>query len=252
LSLSTFALIACKEEPSKPLAPPVQQPLEAAKPASEGAKKLTVAPESSSVTWTMNAPLEKIYGDVPGGVSGEVFVDPTDITKTTGLVHVDLSKLVLFQQKRDDDKKEYGEKKKDDTQNKHARGWLEIDTDAPPDMLKQNQQAELKILSVTANGGADITKLTGDERKIAAVVNADFVLHGRKVQKAVDVEVTFKMNGDAVSEIRVKSLKPMMVGLEEHDVRPREAFGKLAAKGLSALGSKVATAAPVDIDIVAR
>lgn len=251
-TLSTGALFACKSEPPKDLAPPAESPLAPAKPASAGARRFMVQTSSNAVTWVMNAPLEKIYGDVPGGVSGEVFVDLTDVTKTTGLVNINISSLELFQQKRDDEKGEYGPKEKVALQNEHARAWLEISADTPEDVRKKNEVVEFKITSVTTAGDKDISKMTGERRTLSAQVTGDLVLHGRKTVKTADVEVTVIYAGEEPTGLVIKTTKPIIVGLEEHDVRPREAFGKLAAKTLSALGNKVASEAPVELNLTAR
>jgi hypothetical protein len=50
----------------------------------------------------------------------------------------------------------------------------------------------------------------------------------------------------------VRTLEPLRIGLEEFDVRPREAFGKLAQKTLDALGTKVAKEAPLQVEFSAR
>ena len=50
----------------------------------------------------------------------------------------------------------------------------------------------------------------------------------------------------------VKSLEALPIGLDEFDVRPREAFGKLAQGTLDTLGSKVAKEAPIMIEFSAK
>lgn len=250
--LLALALVtACKSDPPANLAPPAASPLESAKPATATARKFTVATSSSAVTWVMNAPLEKIYGTVPNGASGELFVDLTDVTKTTGLVQVNLKTFELSQQKREDEKGEYGAKETIPTQNEHARAWLEISPDTPADVRAKNEVIEFKIKSVTTAGEKDVTKMTGDSRVVTAQVVGDFVLHGRQVSKTADVEVTFTFAGDQATAARIRTTKPIIVGLEEHDVRPREAFGKLAAKTLAAVGNKVASEAPIELDLTA-
>jgi len=252
LLLSALTIFAACEEKPKNLAPKTEAPLTAAKPATAMAMSFAIDTSSSAVHFLMEAPIEKIHGDVPGGVSGEIFVDLKDLTKTTGLVKVDLSKLELFQQKLDEGSKQFGEKTKNDTQNMHARAWLEISEDTPADVRAKNASAELKLSSAAKLSATDVTTLPGTERKVAAEVMGQFVLHGREVQKTVAVEVTFGFAGDKPAWVRVKSVKPLVIGLEEHDVKPREAFGKLAQKTLAALGNKVTAEVPVEIDLLAK
>lgn len=248
--IGTLAL-GCESKPDKPLAPAASALAPAEKP-SEKAVTLDVATEGSKVTFLMNAPLEKISGEVIDGTKGEIFIDLMDVTKTTALIKVDLDKLTLYQQKREDEKSEYGERAKNDTQNEHARAWLEISKDAPEDVREKNRWVEFKIDKLVEPSAQDITKLTGAERKITAWASGELRLHGRKTEKRAKVEATFKYEGDKLASVHVKTLEPMKVGLEEHDVRPREAFGKLAQKTLSALGSKVATEAPIEIELTAK
>lgn len=251
LSTTTLLLVACKDEPPPALAP-LAQPVVAPAPPAPTATKLSIVTSSSAVTWTMDAPLEKIYGEVPGGVSGELYFDATDIRKTRGVVRVSLATLALYQQKRDDAAQAYGPKEKVAKQNEHARAWLEISPDTPAELRAAHEVATLSITAVTASGATDLTQLGGPRRVVMAEVRGTFVLHGRQVDKSVPVEVTADYAGERLVSLAVRSLAPLVVGLEEHDVRPREAFGKLAAKTLTALGNKVATAAPVDVVLVAR
>jgi hypothetical protein len=52
--------------------------------------------------------------------------------------------------------------------------------------------------------------------------------------------------------VTVKSVKPFTVNLAEHDVKPRDTFGKLALKTLDALAPKVAKEALVSLDLTAK
>ena len=58
--------------------------------------------------------------------------------------------------------------------------------------------------------------------------------------------------GDHPTSVTVKSRKPLDIGLDEYDVRPRTGFGKLAAKTLETLAPKVAKAAAISLEFTAR
>ena len=240
-------VVGCGDGAPKNLAP-TSSALTSAKPATATAAKMVIAPKSA-VTFLMEAPLEKIHGKAPGGASGEVFVDPTDVTKTTGLVKVDLEKLELFQQKRESETAEYAQEEKSDLQNEHARAWLEIGADAPADQRAANQRIEFKITSVTATGPTDLTKLEGDTRKVVVEVSGDLRLHGRTSQKTVQMDATFRFKDGKLVAVDLKTAKPFLVDLDAHDVRPREAFGKLAQKTLEMMAPKVAKEANVSLDL---
>jgi|JI10StandDraft_1071094.scaffolds.fasta_scaffold304906_1 hypothetical protein len=246
-----LTLLACKQEPPPNLAP-VAQPIVAPQAATATAVKLTVLTASSSASWLMDAPREKIFGELPGGLSGELYVDASDLTKTTGLVHVNLGTMLLSQEKMGDGATTFGARTTEDKQNEHARTWLEISADAPAEARAKNAQATLVLKSVTTTGAADLGKLSGEERTIKAKITGDLVLHGRQTSHTIDVAVTGHYAGDTLVALHVKTLSPLTVNLESHDVRPRDAFGKLAKNTLAKLSHAVAATAPVNVVIVAR
>jgi hypothetical protein len=170
-----------------------------------------------------------------------------------------LKLLTLYQQKRGDEKSEYSERKKSDLQNEHARGWLQLDVkdgEVTPEQAETNRWAELKILKLEDLSATDVTKLSGAERKVTATVSGDFRLHGRKATKSAKVELNFKYAGDKLEAVEVKTLSPFVVPLEEFEIHPRDAAGKLVKTLTEALSSnlkgKVAKDAPVNVSFVAR
>jgi hypothetical protein len=260
-ALALVSALACnKEKPAEQqLAPPAPSALEAAMPKAPGALAFAVDPSSSSFTFLMDSALEKIDGDAPQSISGDLYVDPTDVSKSTALVKADLGKLTLYQQKRADDKGEYGERTKSDLQNKHARGWLELDAKEPEVSAAQaesNRTAELKILKLENPSASDVTKLSGAERKVTATVSGEFRLHGRKATKSAKIELNFKYSGDKLEAVEVKTLEPFVVALEEFEVHPRDATGRLVKRISDAVASnlkgKVAAEAPVKVSFVAK
>ena len=186
---------ACEDRKPENLAP-VASALEPTKPPAPQALTLAVDREPSKVSFLMEAPIEKISGDAPGSLEGELFVDLMDLSKSTGLVRVDLDKLVLYQAKRDDEKGEFGERKKNDTQNGHARTWLEISPDTPEEARKANRFAEFRVNRLESPSTANVSALPGAERKVTATAVGDFRLHGRKSEKRAKLELTFRFAGD--------------------------------------------------------
>ncbi|MEZ4451691.1 MAG: hypothetical protein R3B09_19650 [Nannocystaceae bacterium] len=253
LLLATTALAltqGCSSEPAKPLAEKAEK-LEAEKPKSIEARTFKIESAGSSVGFEMEAPLEKIRGRIPeGAISGEINVDFMDLTKSNGLVHVDIKELELFQRKAGDDGN-LGEETKSDLQNEHARNWLEIGEDAPEEDRGKNTRVEYSVKTVKSASVTDLTKVTGPERKVTLQVEGEFLLHQRKATKAAELELVFHFDGDKPTKMAVKTVKPLGIGLEEYDVRPREAFGKLAAKTLGALSDKVAQQADLSVEFVA-
>jgi polyisoprenoid-binding protein YceI len=226
---------------------PSAEALESAKPASATANTFSIDPASSKASWEMVAPIEKIFGEISAGISGDLSIDPKDVTKTTGLLTADIGKIDLFQQKREDEKSDFGEKKHNDKQNEHARQWLEIDPDQKEDARKKNSVAQFSIMKVTTDT-PDLTKLTGNERKISGTMTGSLLLHGHKAEKSMKFEATFTFDGDKPKKVVVETKEPMKISLDEFDVKPHDAAGKT----LKALDSKVASDAPVMITFTAN
>lgn len=251
--------LGCSKEkgPEQQLAPTAPA-LSASSPA-ESAQALAVDGSTSALTFSMDSPLEKIDGDAPKSLSGELFVDPKDIARATALIRADLNQLTLYQQKRGDDKSAYGQRTKSDLQNEHARGWLQLDVkegEVTAEQAETNRFAELKISKLANESATDVTKLSGAERKVTADVSGDFRLHGRKATKSAKVELTFRFDGDKLSGVDVRTVEPFVVSLEEFEVHPRDAAGKIVKTLSDALASnlkgKVAKEAPVHVSFSAK
>lgn len=249
LTLAAAFAAGCDDEPAVKLAPTATA-LAPAKPPAAEARKFTIDKASSKVEFMMEAPQEKIRGRVAGASEGQLQIDTTDIAKTTGLLTVDISGIELFQTKASDDGK-FGVEEKSDLQNEHARAWLEIGPDAPEDVKKKNSRAEFSIIKIEKASSTNVDKLAGDVRKVTFTAVGEFLLHGRKTTKAADLEATFKYADGKPVSVTVITVKPFPIGLDEHDVKPREAFGKLAAKTLEILAPKVAKEALVSFELTA-
>ncbi len=246
--------IACSNgEPEVKVAPTAEK-LAPAAPKSVAASAFTVTKVGSKIDFTMDAPLETILGKVRDAAGGELQIDTADLTKTTGLVSVDISGLELFQRTREKEGEALGAETKQDKQNEHARAWLELDEgegadEARKQQVRVNRTVQFSIKSVKTDT-PDVSKLTGNERRVRATVTGEFLLHGHKTERTAEVELTFKIGpGGKPIAIALKTTKPFAVGLAEHDVRPRDTIGKLLAKGLDALSPKVAKDAMVAIEL---
>ncbi len=246
-----------KKEPSD-LAPSSSAALEAPKAATPGATTLRVDTPSSSVKFLMDAPLEKLDGDAPGSVSGELSLDPRDLSTASGLIKVDLDKLTLYQQKRQDPAGEFQERKKNDKQNQHARDWLQIvphEGEVTAEQAAQNRYAELRIEKVEPST-KDVAALSGPERKLTATVSGTLRLHGRQLPKTAKVELTFRYAGDKLESVAVKTLEPFTIDLAKFEIHPRDGAGKLV-KSITetiatSLKGKLASEAPVLIELSAK
>ncbi|WP_437761014.1 hypothetical protein [Sorangium sp. So ce1389] len=248
LAAASLGAAACEEE--KPRLAPAATELKAPEAKAPAAATFAIDRASSKVELAMDAPREKIRGRIQGAAAGTLQVDPADVTRTTGLITVDLSTLELFQTAVGDDGKP-GEEKKSDLQNEHARTWLEISKDTPDAVREKNEKAQFAIRSISTSGEKDLTKMSGAERTVTVTASGDFLLHQRQSPRTVELIATFRYEGDRLAGLTVKTAKPFAVGLAEHDVRPREAFGKLAQKTLEVLSPKVAKEAMVSLELSA-
>jgi hypothetical protein len=247
----------CKDKPSASLAPTASA-LQAAPPAAS-ATQFRVDSSSSKVTFLMDSPLEKIDGDASGGLQGELFVDLSDLGKSTALVKVDLQRLVLYQQKRGDEQAGYGERKKSDLQNEHARNWLQIvarEGEVTAAQAEAYRWVEFKIDKLEGASLSNVASATGAERKLTATATGELRLHGRKQNKSAKLEITVNYQADQAQSIHVKTTEPLEIGLEEFEVNPRDDAGKFVKSVSDALSSnlkgKVAQKAPVMLDFTAK
>jgi len=262
--VAVVALLACaKKDPPKetlkePSAPAASAGLSAPVSASAKAVSLVIDGSSSSVKFLMDAPLEKIDGEVAGSASGELSIDLEDLSKSRGIIRVDLDKLALYQQKRADEAGEFGERKKSEKQNQHARAWFEFDArdgEVAPEKAAQNRIAEFRIDQV-APAAPNVLAMSGAERKVTATVSGVLRLHGRQANKSAKVELTFAFAGDKLASTHVKTQEPFVVNLAEFEIHPRDAAGKFVRTVLETVSSthkgKLVSEAPVTIEFTAR
>jgi hypothetical protein len=189
---------------------------------------------------------ENIKGDTTAA-AGSLDVVPGDLAQSRGEVRVDLSTFATHTFGSDDDA----------TQTRHARTWLEVVVDGKMD--EQMRWADFAIRSIDGLSAADLTKVapareaSSDVRRVTMTVHGDLLVHGHMVQKDDVVEVAFRYPPGAPADakptrIEMKSKQPMRVVLKEHDVRPRDTQGKIAAWTAN-LVAKVAETADVTVDI---
>jgi hypothetical protein len=258
LLVLSFVMAGCKaNEAPKDLAPTAKA-LEAPMPTTPNGVPLVIDGAKSSVTFLMDSPLEKLDGDAPGSASGELSVDLDDLTKSRALVKVDLDKLVLYQQKRADEAGQYGERKKSDKQNEHARDWLQIvprEGETTAEQAASNRMVEFRIDQLET-ATPNVRSMSGAERKVNAKVSGDFRLHGRKARQSAELELTFRFAGDKLEALDVKTTSPVPVNLEQYEINPRDGAGKFVKTITDAvagsLKGKLQKEAPVHIAFSAR
>jgi len=246
-------LVACKkDDPAPPLASTSSVGSAAAAPA----MALTYVIEKDGKTSIdLDAPKEHIKADTTAS-DGTLHFDPMNLGKTSGEVKIDLTTLkthTFDAATRADD---------NTAQTTHALNWLEVGTLVDDGTRKANQYTVFTIQSIDGLSASDLTKVAptkdgaDDVRTVTLTAHGDFVVHGHHVAKDAPLEARFHYPSGAAptsapTRIDIKSTTPMHVTLAEHDVKPRDGFGKVAAWTTN-LVSKVATNADVTIDVHAR
>lgn len=256
VGLAVFSALACAacEEKKNPNLAPAASSLGPSTPPPPGAKvmKFTVDP-TSATTLSLEAPKEKIKASTTAA-AGSLDVDVMNLANSRGEVKVDLTTLTT---------KTFEDAEQNKSQTTHARTWLEV-ADGESGKLEEktketNKYAVYAIRSIdNVAPSADLTKvaLTGDARTVTMTTKGELLVHGHKVEREADVEVAFQYDAGAAADkpkgITIKSKKPLRVVLGEHDVKPRDGFGKISKSAFHLLGTKVADNADITLDLRAK
>lgn len=201
--------------------------------------RFTIEP-SGTATFDMKAPLENIKGLVKA-TSGDLELDPYDLAQSRGSVAIDMSTLETHT---------FGDDKEDAKQTEHARTWLEVGKE---NMKEQHRLARFAIRKIDAVSAKNVLQLPGDSRTVTLTATGDFLLHGVKQEKTVELTLVFTFIGDNPTSVTVKSAKPMTVNLKAHDIKARGDKGEeLVAKTLELFGKKVAEEASLTFELTAK
>ena len=248
-----FGAVACEDKKGATLAPAASS-LAPSTPAPTSNKtlKFTIDPKSTTAI-DMPAPKEHIKAGTDAA-SGTLEVDLMNLANTRGEIKADLLSLST---------KTFDDAKKDSSQTSHARTWLEVadgeEGKIADDVKATNRWAVYAIRSIDKLSATDLTKVAAtkdgaDEiRTVTATTHGEFLIHGHKVDRDADVEVAFRYApgspADKPKGLSIKSTKPLRATLADHDVKPRDGFGKIAKGAFNILGTKVADVADITLDL---
>lgn len=244
--------VACDDKKAPGLAPAASALAPSTAAPSIKTTKFTIDARSTT-SIDMPAPKEHIKAGTEGA-AGTLDIDLTNLAATRGEVKADLSTLAM---------RTFGDADKDGTQTGHARTWLEVadgeEGKLPDDVKAANKYAVYAIRSVENLSATDLTKVPAtkdgaDEvRRVTATTRGELLIHGHKVDREADVEVEFRYEPGAAANrpksLAIKSRKPLRATLAEHDVKPRDGFGKIAKGAFNLLGTKVADVADISLDL---
>lgn len=200
----------------------------------------------------MPAPNEHIKAETTA-TDGSFDVDLTNITNTRGTVKADLTTLTT---------KTFDDPSKNSAQTEHAHNWLEVGTLVTQDVRDANKYIVYAIRSIDGASANDVTKVAPtkdggeDIRTVTLTSHGEVLLHGHKANKDATLEVKFHYPAGAPADshptkIDFTTKAPFHIVLAEHDVKPRDNFGKLATQSFNLLGTKVADTADVSFTLSA-
>jgi len=252
MAATALVLIHCKKESAVIVAESASVLTVAAPPPSAMVVKYEVDP-ASKTSIDMPGLKEHIMADTDAA-AGKLDVDLMHLANTRGEVKIDLTTLKTHTFAGDDDKNQ--------AQTNHARNWLQVGDAATADEKAANRYAVFAIQSVDGLSAPDVSKVAPtkdggeDIRTVTATVHGEFLVHGHKANKDVPIEARFHYPAGAKADsnptrIDITSKSPLKVTLKEHDVHPRDNFGKIAS-WTTALVSKVAETADVSLDLHAN
>lgn len=254
LALAVLAGVGCDEK--KAGVAPAASSLAASTATSGGLLRKFAVDDSSKTTIEMEAPKGAIRAATTGG-AGTLDIDLTNLKGSRGEVKMDLSTLTTSSM---------NDPAKDKAQTTHARTWLEVgdgEEGKLEDKVKEaNRWAVYAIRSIETASVPDITKVpaskdgTDEVRTVTLTTKGELLIHGHKVERDAELEASFRYDAGASADkpkaLWVKTRKPFRVVLAEHDVKPRDGFGKIAKGSFHLLGTKVADNADITLDIRAK
>ncbi|MCC6643957.1 MAG: YceI family protein [Polyangiaceae bacterium] len=218
----------------------VPAPAEPAPP-SAGHKRLTIA--QAKATFLIDAPLEKIKGEVPDG-KGFIDLDTADLSRSKGSVSLRLSSLSTST---------FADADKNASQTDHARNWLEVGKAASADARAKHEWATftLKSVSVATPKLADVKEEAG-ARAFDAKLSGSLSVHGVAADKTFTVKVVVKGPPDAPTEVSLSTSEPWALSLKEHAIAPRDGVGSLLAGALEKIGKKIEDKVQVSLVATAK
>ena len=239
-----------KKEPDVQVAASASALERSAPPPSAKVVKYVVDPKSKT-SIDMPAPKEHIKADTDAA-TGSLDVDLMNLANTRGEVKIDLTTLTThtFANNPTDNA----------SQTTHSHNWLEVGDLVSPEQREKNRWVVYAIRSIDNLSATDATKIAPTEengedvRTVTLTSHGELLIHGHKVDREAQLEAKLHYAKGAPADskptsIVVKSKSPLHVVLAEHDVKPRDKFGKIAEGAFGLLGTKVADVADVSFEL---
>ncbi|MEO7097505.1 MAG: hypothetical protein ABI175_29865 [Polyangiales bacterium] len=246
--VTLLGAFGCKKDPDpiKETAPP---PAISQQKVAAGQQRFVIGPLGKT-TIDIDAPLERFKGETTM-MSGEFRIDLANLKSSIGEVDADLEGLRTFT---------FGDDK-DKDQTEHAHNWFEIGDEGKDSVKNTDPQkfADYKLahfyidqIDETSVPALKDAPLKDGARVVTFKATDRLRVHGRDAKKTVRVEVTFVGPVEAPTELKFKTLEPVIASLSEHDVKPRDAAGKFLDGTLKAVGKKLDDKAQVQVEGTAK
>lgn len=205
--------------------------------------RFPVQPFGAAV-FVVKAPPDAAGKDIKGiakAFSGELWLDFQDLKRSRGNVAVDLATLETHG---------LGDDALDGDVTARVRDALEVGKATLKEPLRFARFTVRSVDEVSEENGSEPP---GERRSVTLKVTGDLELHGVKQEKKVELTLTSTSAGGVVSQVTVKTAKPLSLSLSAHDIKPRGAKGEiLAGQALVAAGAAHADEASVTFELSAK
>ena len=242
-ALACTILLACSREKPKPdrtepwLAPALAP--SASGVAAVGRVDYTL--KSSNIEFELPARRGTPRGRVRDA-RGTLSVDFSDLTRSRGSLEIDLASLEL----RAD-----SSTAADAESTARALSWLELGAEVAPDLRETGRFATFKLRGLSSSATPRSAGNRPGGRRSEWSVEGDLSLHGVRAPETVEISLDLGEEPDAQSqEFVIRSRKPLVVSLNTHDIRPRDARGSALPREASLLGDSVGREARVTFELV--
>ncbi|HVJ17797.1 MAG TPA: hypothetical protein VM686_20385 [Polyangiaceae bacterium] len=231
-----LAFACSKKEPPKPRTEPWENPAFLTS-ASASAPAGSAAPGSSQryvlttsdIRFSLPAKEQTTHGKL-SAASGELFVGQGNFSDARATLNVDLTSLSIEEEAGAGDHGAY---------TRRALEWLDLGEAQPPTARERYGQARFELSGL---GRLSEGKRSGSWQ---ATASGQLSLHGFRVP--IEQPISFELSAEKVV---IRSQRPLLVKLAEHDLKPRNAQGQLVSTELSLLGTRIGREARVDFELV--
>jgi hypothetical protein len=253
--IAGFYLLACKD--AKPSLPPLEAvaPPAFVPPRGPSVRAFSVE-RASRTSLVMVAPRETFRG-VTTEAEGSIHLDAANLAASRATFRVDLATL---------SSESFSDPEKNEAQTRHARRWLELTAEGASSLDAVAIHTR-RFATFTVRAVPDVSARSLDEaaveksgearvRVIRLSAKGELSIHGCQVERDAKVELRAYYEGsapiDSPSWLEIRTVEPLRVVLSEHEIKPRDAFGKLVKSAGHLLGTRVAEDAEIHLELRAR